>query len=236
MVPRMMFPKGIFRLRARLGLFAPRLVIRPHVSWWLRGFVIVGFASLMLFLGFHLARYGGEHVSLCGQGTAEREELDVLRTEAGVGKNVVGIERAARRQLLSRVAELESENALLKEDVLVFERLFSVADEPGVMSVESFRIVPERPGRYRYRMLLIFHPTKQYPEFHGRLQLVLHYEHGGKREQVSLLQKPDEVELKVRNLVRRSGGFDVPPDAAQVVLEVHLFQGDTLKLKRNAQL
>lgn len=239
-MPRAMLRKNIGRLRSRFGLLAPRLEVRRHVSWWWRVLSVVGLSLLMLSLGWLVAQHGGatngESTLLCERGTFERDELDSLRAEAGTGKSAVNIERAAQQRLLSRVSELESENAVLKEDILVFERLLLVGDEPGALKIENLQIVADRPGRYRYRMLLMFHSDKQHPEFQGRMQLLLSYVRDGRKEQLSLLEKTEEADLRFKNLTRRSGVFDVPADVTQIGLEVRVFQGDTLKFKRVARL
>jgi hypothetical protein len=59
----------------------------------------------------------------------QRDELDQLKSSAETGNSAINIERAAQQQLLSRVRALELENAALKEDQLLFERLIPGVDE-----------------------------------------------------------------------------------------------------------
>lgn len=235
-----MFRKYIRRLRGYFGLLAPRLEIRRHVSWWWRALLLGGLSFLLFFFGWLLAKHDsaadGERVLLCERRILDREELDSLRAEAGAGKSAVNIERAVQQQLLSRVKELESESALLREDILVLERLLTLADESGVLKVENFRVMADESERYRYRMLLIFNSDKQHPEFQGSMKLLLSYVRNGEREQFSLLEKNVEAGLRFKNLTRRSGVFDVPPGVTQLELEVQVLQGDTVKIKRIARL
>ena len=173
---------------------------------------------------------------LAGAVERQEEELTALRARAGVEQSAFGIERAAQQKLLSRVRELEAENAVLKEDVRVFERVLPVAGEPGAIGVENFRVAVDPVGQYRYRFLLVFSPDKQFPEFQGRLRMLAHYTLGDKAVQLALPLKKGDEEIRLKKMQRREGEFKLPAGAALVGLEAHVLQGDTLKFKRVAKL
>ena len=81
------------------------------------------------------------------------------------------MERSTQLQLGDRVKGLELENAALKEDMRLFERLIPAAGEEATIRLEGFRVVPDGEQRYRYRALLAFQSGKQAPEFRGQLQI-----------------------------------------------------------------
>jgi hypothetical protein len=168
----------------------------------------------------------------------QREELNILRSTAGTGQNAVSIERASQQQLLGRIQSLEAQNAALKEDMLLFERLIPLAGEGASIRVENFRIVQEAPGRFRYRLLLAFQPDKQTPDFRGRLQLAIDFVLSGKKTQLLLPDKREntsEYQLELKHFLRREGAFELPEGAVLQGVEARVLQGDALKSKRLAQ-
>ena len=241
-MPRALVEKKIRALRRHYGVMAPRLVVRRHVARGWYAFALLGLSLVMLLLGWGMARYQGvgalrqDPGSLQEQLSRQEEELTALRARAGVEQSAFGIERAAQQKLLSRVRELEAENAVLKEDVRVFERVLPVAGEPGAIGVENFRVAVDPVGQYRYRFLLVFSPDKQFPEFQGRLRMLAHYTLGDKAVQLALPLKKGDEEIRLKKMQRREGEFKLPAGATLVGLEAHVLQGDTLKFKRVAKL
>lgn len=232
------------RFRYRFGISAPRVVVRSHVPWqWLvPPFVLL---ALLLAVGGWLVAQkkeagvlGAEVESLRQQLKAQSDELSVLRTMAGTGQSAVSIERAAQQQLLGKIQGLEAENAVLREDILLFERLIPIAGEGTSIRIENFMVLKEAETRFRYRLLLAFHSDKQTPDFRGRLQLAIKYANGGKVLQLLLPEGRDnaaEFQLEIKHFLRREGGFELPAGAVLQGVEARVLQGDTLRAKRLAQ-
>lgn len=232
------------RFRRRFGIAAPKVVVRSHVPWtWL--VLPAGLLALLLgAVGWLLAQrseagaLGLEVEALRQQLLIQREELNVLRTTAGTGKNAANIERATQLQLLGKIQSLETQNAALKEDILLFERLIPVSGDSASIRVESFRVAHEGRGRYRYWLLLAFQPDKQNPEFRGRLQLAINYVRGAGKELLILPDKTEgltEFNVDVKRFLRREGVFILPEGGVLQDVEVRVLQGDTLKSKQVAQ-
>jgi len=182
---------------------------------------------------------GQEMEGLRQQLVAQREELNILRSTVGTGQNAVNIERASQQQLLGKIQSLEAQNAALREDMLLFERLMPVAGGVASVRVESFRVTQEAQGRFRYRLLLVFQPDRQNSDFHGHLQLAVDFALSGKRAQLLLPDKRETVsdyQLELRHFLRREGVFELPEGAVLQGVEARVLQGDTLKSKRLAQL
>lgn len=233
------------RFRRRFGISAPRVVVRSHVPWPWFALPAVLLALLLGAAGWAMAQRNEAGVleheveELRRQVLTQREELDFLRSTAGTGKNAVSIERAAQQQLLNRINSLETENAGLKEDVLLFERLVPVAGETASVRIENLRVIKEQGGRYRYRLLIAFQPDRQNPEFRGRLEVAISYASAGRAMQLLLPEKLDkgaEYQLVVKHFLRREGAFELPAGALLQSVEARVLQGDTLKSKRVAQL
>jgi hypothetical protein len=169
----------------------------------------------------------------------QREELAVLRSTAGTEQNIVSMERAAQQQLLTRIQGLERENSSLKEDMLLFERLIPVLGDEAAVRIENFRLTPEGRGRYRYRLLLAFQPSKLAADFHGRLQLVVAYTVSGKEQHLGLPGGGDttsDYQIDLKHFLRREGVVELPEGALLRSIEARIMLGDTLKAKRMAQL
>jgi hypothetical protein len=233
------------RFRRRFGIAAPKVVVRSHVHWSWLVLPAVLLALLLCALGWLIAQrneagtLGQEVEELRRKLLVQGEELNVLRSTAGTGKNAANIERATQLQLLAKIQGLEVQNAVLKEDILLFERLIPVAGEGASIRIESFRVAQEARGGFRYRLLLAFQPDKQNPEFRGRLQLVINFTHAGKKMQLILPDKGEtlaEYQLEIKHFLRREGGFELPGGADLQDVEARVLHGDTLKYKRLAQL
>ncbi len=233
------------KFRRRFGITASRVVVRSHLPWpWfaLAAVVMLLFLVTLIWLVLRSNQVGvtGREVeSLHQQFQEQREELILLRSTAGTGQNAVSIERAAQQQLLAKLEGLERENAALKEDILLFERLIPVIGEEAVVRVENFRVIREAGAKYRYRLLLAFQPAKQSPEFRGRLQIAVSFVLAGKEQQVLFPDKKaaiGEYQLELKHFLRREGVFELPPGAELKAVEARVLQGDTLKSKRLAQL
>lgn len=232
------------RFRRRFGISAPRVVVRSHVPWpWL----VPPFILLALLVGVggwlvaqkkEAGVLGAEVDSLSQQLQAQREELNLLRSIAGTGQSAVSIERAAQQQLLGKIQWLEAENAALKEDILLFERLIPIAGESASVRIENFRVFKESGARFRYRLLVAFQSDKQTPEFRGRLQLTIKYVNGNKALQFVLperLENAAEYQLEIKHFLRREGVFELPAGVILQSVEARILQGDTLRSKRLAQ-
>ena len=235
----------IRKFRRRFGILAPKVVVRSHLPmrWYVLSIVL--FALLMLSLGWLMAQrneageLGRELEASRQQIMLQSDELSVLRSSSGTEQSVVNIERAARQQLLSRIKVLESENAMLKEDVLLFERLIPAASDAATVRIENFKVIADVGGRYRYRLLMVYQPDKQLPEFRGFLQLEIQYAHSGRSARMLVPEAQGvrrDGSVEVRHFLRREGGFVLPAGSVLQGVEARLYQGDVLKSKRMAQL
>ncbi len=233
------------RFRRRFGITAPRVVVRGHLPWpWLLALAGV---VLLLIVGIVWALLQHDEAGVLERELekqhqliqAQREELNLLRSTAGTEQNAVHMERAAQQQLLARIRGLEQENASLKEDMLLFERLIPVAGDEAALRIENFRLIPEGRGRYRYRLLFAFQSSKQAPDFRGRLQLAIGFSLAGKEQQLLLPERGNanaDFLVEMKHFLRREGVFELPPEAVLGSVEARILVGDTLKAKRMAQL
>ena len=117
------------RFRRRFGIAAPRVTVRSHIGWPWYATGLVLLVAMIAGIVWSLAQRGEaselvrEIRELRQQLGDRNEELMRLRAGAATEQNAVQMERSAQYSLVSRIKELELENARLKEDVSVYERL-----------------------------------------------------------------------------------------------------------------
>jgi hypothetical protein len=219
--------------------------VRSHLPWhWfvlpvVLLLLVVGAAGWLVTQRKEAGTLGREVEGLRQQLEVQREELNILRSTVGTGQNAVNIERASQQQLLGKIQSLEAQNAALREDMLLFERLIPVAGEAASVRVENFRVVREPQGHFRYRLLLAYQSDKQNPDFRGHLQLAINFSMLGKNTQLLLPDKREtssEYQLELKRFLRREGVFKLPEGAVLQSVEARVLQGDTLKFKGLAQL
>lgn len=117
------------RFRRRFGIAAPRVTVRTHIGWQWYAAGVASIIAVVSVMAWSLAQHGesaelAREIHELRKELAERnEELARLRVGAATEQNAVQMERSAQQQLVSRIKALERENAALKEDVSLFERL-----------------------------------------------------------------------------------------------------------------
>jgi hypothetical protein len=119
------------RLRGRFGISAPQVAIRTHVPWHLRVFSIAVLVVLLLALAVWVFDFGrqfagfnlSEISTLQSSNAALEEEVNRLRGLLAASENDLQIEKAAQKELTEKHSALVEENARLKEELAVLERL-----------------------------------------------------------------------------------------------------------------
>ncbi|QKV55993.1 MAG: hypothetical protein HT580_00950 [Dechloromonas sp.] len=166
------------------------------------------------------------------------DELLSLRSIAGTERSAVQMERSTTQQLINQVKVLESENAALKEDLLLFERLLQSTGGDASVRVEGVKVLPDGPRRFRYRILLAYQPGRRAPVFHGQLQLAVAFLAEGKSKEliVPAGKQGRGSGRRGSGFLRKEGWFELPLEASLQSVEARVFQGDTLKTKRHEQL
>jgi hypothetical protein len=119
------------RLRGRFGISAPQVAIRTHVPWHLRVFSITVLVVLLLALAVWVFDFGrqfagfnlNEISTLQSSNATLEEEVSRLRGLLAASENDLQIEKAAQKELTEKHSAMVEENARLKEELAVLERL-----------------------------------------------------------------------------------------------------------------
>jgi hypothetical protein len=172
------------RIRSSFGLGSSRVAIRPQLAWYWRWLINVlaltlvgGIVWWLVQNSYRITGFNAEEarqrlVSLDEDNRRMKGELETARTTVIERDRQLQIEKASQTELARSVAQLQEENAGLKEDLNFLRRLMSSGTTPEGIGVSELKV--EREGassEYRYRMLLTQGGQRK-ADFQGRIQIV----------------------------------------------------------------
>ena len=179
--------------RRRATIAAPKMSIKTHVPWYLRGalwisFVVIGYVAAQVIYneGRKIAGFSADQVQ--DELKSQRAKIDELTQEnkqltaqANGASSKIQIEQTAREQVSQQIKVLETDNARLKEELAYFDSVFASGKPQSALAINGFKV--ERDPvlkQYRYRLMLTrdarqggFGEGKAAPEFEGQLQFVI---------------------------------------------------------------
>ncbi len=223
-------------LRRRLTISAPRVAVRSTLPWplrWVLFALVFGFCAA---IGLWAFEFGRDIAGLDRQSTQEivelREQVDRFRSElldaqavASTAGSQLTTERAAQASLVSKIRELEAENASLRDDLGFFERLLPVSgnDSLGIRGLQAEMVEPQK---LRWQVLVI-QSAKNAPPFTGSVELTLAGTLDGKPWQMGL---PEGLQaVTVQQYKRLQGIAEIPPQAVVKTLTARLSSGNTTR-------
>ncbi len=240
---------GLKKFRQRFGISAPKVAVRTHVPWYLRWLLLavllafsVALAAWMYdagrrFAGFDRGEVQDELVGMRQELDVARGELAGLRAIANAADAKMSIERTAQVKLAQQIRLLEQDNARLREDLAIFERMLS-ADTGGAqaLTIQRLKVEPDGlPGEYRFRMLLLTGNRRDRGDFQGRLELLVGVQQEGRN---AIILVPDRAaadapafKLAFRSFSRVEGTFRVDPKAKVGTVQVRIFETGTAQAK-----
>ncbi len=237
------------RLRSRFGLRSTRMTIRSQLAWYWRwainviALVLVAFAVWWLIgatqrlAGFDRDEARARIDALQVDVDRMTRELDLARSSLAEREQQVAIGTAAQGELARNLAQLQEENAALKEDLGFLRNLMASSSAPAGLSMANVKV--ERIGdsrEYRYR-LLISQGGDRRQDFRGRVQLVLRLEGAGGARTLTVPEDfaagGGKVEFRFYQAVE--GRFRLPESTALKGYEVQVvaLPGGQVKLSRS---
>jgi hypothetical protein len=177
------------------------------------------------------------------------EENERLKHEAETAHNTLierdrqlQIEKASQVELARAVAQLQNENASLKEDLGFLRKLMSSsASTPEGVGVSDLKVERDgAPNAYRYRMLLTQGGQRK-QDFKGRVQVLARVARGS---EISTLTFPDPAlgeaagNFEFRFYYKAEGRFTVPEGANLKSAEIRVLAvpGGQVKLSRTINM
>lgn len=234
------------RLRAHFGVAAPQVSVSVQLPWrWRAGFwtlviaLVIGVAWWAYDSGRHKSRFlagddGGNLDTLRSANAALEEELAKYRGLLAASESRLQIEQAAQKSISEKNASLIAENAKLKEELAVIEKLVRMESKgKSDDEVSLDRIVIKQdfpPGKYRWSFFVDLEGKRRGREVKLNLQMVV-MTRGGDKITLPQVGDPDMAQFQfvVRNFKRVEGKFALPAGKEAVSVEFKVFEAGALK-------
>ena len=233
------------RLRRHFGISAPRMAVRTHLSWpWrvvlgltllsvIAGMWWWGFDFGQIFGGFNRKEVETQVAALQGELAQLRGEATELRAKSSWLASELAMKEGAQAALSKQIAELQSENAQVKEELGFLQQLFADANRQEGLSIA--RVIVDRMQEDSYHFsLLVVRGGNPRIDFEGTVALqvsVVPASADGTELRPLLLVLPDEqpatasaLKLKFKYYQRVEGSFRVPPGAAVRTVTARAFE------------
>ena len=126
------------RFRGHFGISAPRMTVTTRLPWWQRGAAVLALTVVMagvvwwafdfgqIFGNVHRQGAEGQTAVLETEAIRLRSDASALRVRYSQLESDLAMSRGAQQALSRQVADLAAENAQLKEEAAILQRL--VAD------------------------------------------------------------------------------------------------------------
>ena len=195
------------------------IAVAVAIAWWL------------IDNSYRITGFNREEATL--QIAQLNEEIHKIRIDAVASKSILAerdrqiqIEKAAQTELAKNVAQLQEENAGLKEDLGFLRSIMSAGNVPEGISIQNLKVEPDaQPNEFRYRMLLIQGGQRK-QDFKGRIQIIARVAHDGA---LSTLNFPEDAALKspgseieLRYYQKVEGRFKIPEGALLKSVQVRI--------------
>jgi hypothetical protein len=239
-------------LRRRFGVAAPKLSVRTHWSWKVKGTLIGitvaifaglfygGFDAGRIFAGFNLGKFEEEKKRNETELLALRAETDKLRKDLIELTNNAQMAVGSKDVMSKQIVTLQQENMQLKEQAAFFEKLMGAKTGAKTgLSVQRLQAERESLNTYSFRALVV-QGSADTP-FKGRMTIAATIvTDTNKRSTINLPDEQPEtaqtLALDFKAFQRVSGVFKVPPNAELKSLQVKIIQAGSKEPKATQAL
>lgn len=241
------------RLRSSFGIRSSRMTIRSHTSWYWRWLVnilmMAAVAGVVWWLvensyritGFNFDEARQQISALSEENRGLKRDLEGSRSSLTERDRQLQIEKASQAELARTVAQLQDENAALKEDLGFLRNIMSSGAAPEGLALSNVKVESDgRPQEFRYRMLLTQGGQRK-QDFKGKVQIVAKVE---EKSVISSLTFPDPAAgeaaggVEFRFYQKVEGRFRIPDGAVLRSVDVRVLQspGGQVKLSRTVNV
>ena len=237
------------RIRSSFGIGSSRMAIRSQLAWywrWLLNVLLMALvATVVWWLVQNSYRITGsdieevkEHITkLTEEDRVIRQQLEATKSALAERDRQLQIERASQGELARSVAQLQDENASVKEDLGFLRNIMSSGATPEGIGVANLKI--EKGGQaneYRYRMVLTQGGQRK-QDFKGKVQIVAHVAQNG---QAATITYPEAAAGEAAGAVdfrfyqKVEGRFTIPEGTTLKSTDVRVLAmpGGQVKLSR----
>jgi hypothetical protein len=241
------------RFRSNFGIGSSRMAIRSQLAWYWRWLLtllmMAAVAAVVWWLVQNSYRITGsdigevrQQISMLGdENRLIKRDLEQARGTLAERDRQLQIERAAQSELARSVAQLQDENASLKEDLGFLRRVMSSGATPEGIGISDVKVERDgRPNEYRYRMLLTQGGQRK-QDFKGRVQIVARVAQGST---VNTITYPDPAagenagSFEFRFYHKVDGRFAIPEGGVLKSIDVRVLAlpGGQVKLSRTLNM
>lgn len=245
----------VSELRRRFGISAPKLSVRTHWSWKVKGTILAvtalvlaglfygGFDAGRIFAGFNVGKVREEQLQLTAAVTTLRADNEQLKRDSIELTNNAQMAIGAKDVLSKQIISLQQENTQLKEEAAFFEKLMGNANgAKNGLAVQRLQAERDSVGTYRFRALVVQGNAES--PFKGRVTLIatVVMDKDNKRVNINLPEEqPDllpSLGLDFKTYQRVEGIFNVPANAQLKTLQMRVLPtgSATPKAQQSIQL
>lgn len=239
------------RMRGRFGIAAPQVLVRTHIPWHLRFAGLAGMTILVTaiaIVSFDAGRQGAgfDQVSstrlveeLRATNTDLEKEVARLRSLLAARESSLEIEQASQKLLSEKNSLLTSDNAKLKEELAIFERLAKLETGPDdTITLDRLSVKLESPGQYRYSFLIALQGARRGRDTKLNLQVHVSGRNVSDKIVFPLRSDPDpgQYEIALRNFRRIDGKISVPSGFDVSEVEIKVLETGQLKASKKIVL
>ncbi len=149
----------------------------------------------------------------------------------------------ANQAVKDSLAEMESENTVLREELQFYRQIVSPSKGRQGMHIHDFSITQRSKGHYNYSLMLIHiqGPKKHHRESDGEVRISVHGEQGGVNKKLAFAtistEKKSRIRYRFKYFARFKGGLKLPLNFKPKSIEVQVvprqknIKGDNRKIK-----
>ena len=219
--------RGAWRkIRAKIGIRSDRVAITSHLPWYVKfgGYgLMMGVAGAVAWYlvdtsykitGFNREEATAQIAKLSADNQQFQREFDLTKIALNARESQLKIEKSAQSELAKNLAQIQEENASLKEDLAFLRNIMSSGNVPEGLTIANLKVEADAlPNEFRYRMLLTQGGQRK-QDFKGKVQVVARIQMGTQQSTVSFptdaeVRSPGG-ELEFRYYQKVDGRFRIP--------------------------
>jgi hypothetical protein len=220
-------------LKRRLGISAPRMIVRSHLPWPLRWALFalgLGFSAALALWAFEFGKdIAGidpgakkELARLRDALASVKEERDQAVSVASSADSLLKTERSAQAALAQQVKQAETEVAKLKADLGFYERLLPPPAGAQVVALRGLQADVEAAGWLKVQALVMKAGSER-GEFSGRFEITVQGTLDGKAW--SWVPAPRGEPLQVKQMLRLEKRLEIPTSAVVKSVQLRMMDG-----------
>ena len=230
-------------LRRRLTISAPRMAVRSAMPWplrWAAAAIVLGFCGAIALWAFEFGKdIAGldtgakeELLRLRSDNAKLREERDKAQSVFNTSASLITAEKTTQERLAMQIKALEVENRALRDDLGFFEKLIPTAGADGV-AIRGLQAEVLGATQLKWQVL-VMQPSKNAPEFKGKLELSISGTLNGKPW---IMQMPGGAQaLQFHQYRRMEGMIDLPPQAVVKNVSARVLEGTAARAVQTIKL